>query len=123
MLATSDVLVDNLRDGALERLGLDDHMIDGVNPVLVQASITAFGTGNRWSSMPGFDPDPAVNHRLGSRSGRIRRPSPSTAPIIDAATGALGALGILAGSTPEDRTEEGSHTDVARCGCGFRPVG
>jgi crotonobetainyl-CoA:carnitine CoA-transferase CaiB-like acyl-CoA transferase len=95
LLDRYDVMVDNLRDGALERLGLDDEAIRRAHPDLVRASVSAFGTGNRWSTMPGFDPVLQSITGLAAAQGGDGRPSPSTAPVVDAATGALAALGVL----------------------------
>jgi crotonobetainyl-CoA:carnitine CoA-transferase CaiB-like acyl-CoA transferase len=95
LLGRYDVMVDNLRDGALQRLGLDDDAIRQANPDLVRASVSAFGTGNRWSTMPGFDPVLQSITGLAATQGGDGRPSPSTAPVVDAATGALAALGVL----------------------------
>ncbi len=96
LLSGYDVLVDNLRDGALERLGLDAADFEGANPRLVRASVSAFGTDNEWSTLPGFDPVLQSMTGLAAAQGGDGRPSPSTAPVVDAATGALAALGILA---------------------------
>lgn len=95
LLGGYDVLIDNLRDGALERLGLDDEAIRRAAPRLVRASVSAFGTGTPWSAMPGFDPVLQSITGLAAAQGGDGRPSPSTAPVVDAATGALAALGTL----------------------------
>ena len=44
---TADVLVDNLRPGVLDRLGLDDRALRAASPRLVHTSITGFGCRRR----------------------------------------------------------------------------
>ena len=96
LVSRSDVLVDNAREDSLERLGLADAALGGCNSALVRCSVSAFGTANPWSAMPGFDPVLQSITGLASAQGGAGRPSPSTAPVVDIATGSLAALGILA---------------------------
>jgi crotonobetainyl-CoA:carnitine CoA-transferase CaiB-like acyl-CoA transferase len=96
LVSRSDVLVDNAREGSLERLALAEATLGECNPALVRCSVSAFGTGNPWAAMPGFDPVLQSITGLALAQGGPRRPSPSTAPVVDIATGSLAALGILA---------------------------
>jgi crotonobetainyl-CoA:carnitine CoA-transferase CaiB-like acyl-CoA transferase len=96
LVSRSDVLVDNAREGSLERLGLAEATLIECNSALVRCSVSAFGTANPWSAMPGFDPVLQSITGLASAQGGPGRPSPSTAPVVDIATGSLAALGVLA---------------------------
>jgi crotonobetainyl-CoA:carnitine CoA-transferase CaiB-like acyl-CoA transferase len=96
LVSRSDVLVDNAREASLERLGLTEAVLGECNSTLVRCSVSAFGTDNPWSAMPGFDPVLQSITGLASAQGGAGRPSPSTAPVVDVATGSLAALGILA---------------------------
>jgi crotonobetainyl-CoA:carnitine CoA-transferase CaiB-like acyl-CoA transferase len=96
LVSRSDVLVDNAREGSLARLGLTEGAIHECNAALVRCSVSAFGTANPWSAMPGFDPVLQSMTGLAAAQGGAGRPSPSTAPVVDIATGSLAALGILA---------------------------
>ncbi len=95
LVSRSDVLVDNAREGSLERLGLAEATLGECNSALVRCSVSAFGTANPWSAMPGFDPVLQSLTGLAWAQGGPGRPSPSTAPVVDIATGSLAALGIL----------------------------
>lgn len=55
LLATSDVLVENLRPGALARLGLDRPSLKNINPALIYCSISGFGIESAYPTRPAFD--------------------------------------------------------------------
>src|SRR5262249_50340727 len=50
-----DVIVEALRPGAAERLGLVDDVIRRGNPGLVYASIKGFGDRGPWADLPGHE--------------------------------------------------------------------
>ena len=109
LVSRSDVLVDNARQGSLERLELAEAVLAECNPALVRCSVSAFGAANPWSAMPGFDPVLQSITGLASAQGGAGRPSPSTAPVVDIATGSLGALGILAALYQRGQDGAGGH--------------
>ncbi|HEV7263984.1 MAG TPA: CoA transferase [Falsiroseomonas sp.] len=53
--ARADVLVENLRPGALARMGLQWEALHAANPRLIVASISGFGSVGPWSGHGGFD--------------------------------------------------------------------
>ncbi|HET6964360.1 MAG TPA: CoA transferase [Acidimicrobiales bacterium] len=108
MVSAGDVLVDNFREGGLDRLGLDGARLSGANPDLVRCSVSAFGTSNRWSARPGFDPVLQSVTGLAAAQGG-ERPWPSTAPVVDVATGSLAALGILSALYTRECGGRGGH--------------
>ncbi|WNC92567.1 CoA transferase [Paraburkholderia sp. FT54] len=55
LLADADVLVENLRPGALARLGFDRHALAEINPRLIYCSISGFGIETAYPSRPAFD--------------------------------------------------------------------
>jgi crotonobetainyl-CoA:carnitine CoA-transferase CaiB-like acyl-CoA transferase len=52
----ADVLVQSLRPGAAERLGLGPGDLTARSPALAYLSIGAFGAGGPLAGMPGYDP-------------------------------------------------------------------
>jgi crotonobetainyl-CoA:carnitine CoA-transferase CaiB-like acyl-CoA transferase len=52
----ADVLVQNFRPGALDRLGLGWDTMSALNPDLVMCSVSGFGAGGPYSHRPAFDP-------------------------------------------------------------------
>src|SRR5215470_17488856 len=56
LAAQADVLMENMRPGVLERLGLGYEHLRTVNPRLIYSSVTAFGSTGPYIDRPGFDP-------------------------------------------------------------------
>jgi crotonobetainyl-CoA:carnitine CoA-transferase CaiB-like acyl-CoA transferase len=55
LLADANVLVENLRPGALAKLGFDRRALARINPNLVYCSISGFGIDTAYPSRPAFD--------------------------------------------------------------------
>jgi crotonobetainyl-CoA:carnitine CoA-transferase CaiB-like acyl-CoA transferase len=55
LLADADLLVENLRPGALAKLGFDRHALAEINPRLIYCSISGFGIDTAYPSRPAFD--------------------------------------------------------------------
>jgi crotonobetainyl-CoA:carnitine CoA-transferase CaiB-like acyl-CoA transferase len=55
ILAKADVLVTNMRLGALQKLGLDYASLQEVNPQLIYCQILAFGRGGTYFNRPAYD--------------------------------------------------------------------
>lgn len=54
LIKKSDVLVQNMRPGTLDRLGLGPDKLIGLNPGLIVASVTGYGATGPYSARPGF---------------------------------------------------------------------
>ncbi|SAK80072.1 formyl-CoA transferase [Caballeronia pedi] len=55
LLKDADVLVENLRPGALAKLGFTRETLGAINPRLVYCSISGFGIASAYPSRPAFD--------------------------------------------------------------------
>ncbi|MBP0590635.1 CoA transferase [Paraburkholderia sp. LEh10] len=55
LLADADVLVENLRPGALAKLGFDRQTLGELNPRLIYCSISGFGIASAYPARPAFD--------------------------------------------------------------------
>jgi len=96
LVGRADVFVDNLRPASLARLGLDEDALTSANPMLVRASVSAFGHEGSWAELPGFDPILQVLSGLATAQGGGGDPVTTTAPVHDVATGAITAFGVIA---------------------------
>jgi crotonobetainyl-CoA:carnitine CoA-transferase CaiB-like acyl-CoA transferase len=56
LVATADVVVQNFRPGALDRLGLGWDVLSCLNPQLVMCSVSGFGTDGPYAHRPAIDP-------------------------------------------------------------------
>jgi crotonobetainyl-CoA:carnitine CoA-transferase CaiB-like acyl-CoA transferase len=105
LLASTDVLVENLRPPARARLGLVDTATR--HPHLVHCSVSAFGDAGRWADLPGFDPVLQSMNGMARAQGGDGDPIVGSAGVNDVTTGALSALGILAALYWRERTGRG----------------
>src|SRR5262249_11152131 len=55
LIERADVLVENFRSGALDRLGLGYAALRETNPGLIYCSITGFGGHGPYAQKPGYD--------------------------------------------------------------------
>ena len=55
LIETADIIIDNFRPGALERLGLDYDNIKNHNPKIIQMSITGYGETGPYSKRRVYD--------------------------------------------------------------------
>ncbi len=114
LVATADVFVENYRPGALDALGLGYDALSAVNPRLIYASFSAFGsTGPRRERT-------AYDHVIQATSGIMAMTGTPTfnpvmfgAPAIDYATGTTGAFALAAALFQRERSGRGQRIDMA----------
>jgi crotonobetainyl-CoA:carnitine CoA-transferase CaiB-like acyl-CoA transferase len=110
----SDVLVQNLRPGALEELGLGPNTLTTRNPRLVYCSVWAFGSTGPLRLKPGYEPMVQAFSGLmmmnGDEGGPPTRIGTS---ILDYGTGMWAAVGALAGLVQRQVTGRGCVVDAS----------
>ena len=96
LVAGADVLVENFRPDVKFRLGIDYETLRGLNPRLVNASISGFGQDGPYRDRPGFDQVAQGLGGLMSITGEPGRgPMRVGIPIADLTAGIFCAQGIL----------------------------
>jgi crotonobetainyl-CoA:carnitine CoA-transferase CaiB-like acyl-CoA transferase len=110
----ADVLVQSLRPGNAEALGVGPAAARAANPRLVYCSVTAFGSRGPLRDRPGYDPMMQAYAGHMSVTGYPGQP-PTRAgtSLIDMGTGMWGALAILAALRERDRTGRGCEITTA----------
>ena len=101
LAAQADVLVENLRAGQLERLGLGPAELHGVNPRLVIARISGYGQDGPYRDRPAFgaigEAMGGLRHLTGHPPGVSDLPPPRCGiSISDDLAGMYAAIGLLA---------------------------
>jgi len=105
LIGRAEVLVQSLRAGVIDELGLDFQGAAALNPRLVYCSITAFGTRGPLRTLPGYDPLMQAYAGLMSINGHPgQEPARVGTSIVDMGTGMWAALGIMAGLRRRDAT-------------------
>ena len=110
LAVSADVVVENMRRGALEKLGLDYEVLKELNPGIVYCSITGFG--------PGPDEDrPGYDFLIQARGGIMGitgfdEPTKVGVAIADMVCGLQAAMAVLAALYRRDATSEGARIEV-----------
>lgn len=111
----ADVLVDNYRPGVLERKGLGYDAVRALNPRIVYCAISGYGHADAARRERG-----AYDHVIQALTGITMLageegdpPLKIGFPVVDAATGILGALAIVAALRERDRSGRGCFLDVS----------
>ncbi|MDO7881921.1 CaiB/BaiF CoA transferase family protein [Salinibacterium soli] len=108
LLADADVLIESFRPGTLDRLGLGFDVLHELNPRLVYASLSGYGTSGPYVDRPGQDVLLQALSGLAAATGRAGQdPTPVGACVVDQHAAVLGALGILAALHGRERTGRG----------------
>lgn len=96
LINSADVLVQNLRPGALERRGLDYASFSESNPRLIYCEITGFGRTGPLADKPAYDPLVQAHSGLMSMVGAEDSPTARIpVSILDQGSGMWAVIGIL----------------------------
>jgi crotonobetainyl-CoA:carnitine CoA-transferase CaiB-like acyl-CoA transferase len=114
ILDRADVVIHNLKFGALEKYGLGAASLVAEKPRLVCCNLAAFGAQGPQRERPGYDPMMQAYSGLMSLLGEDGRPPVRvTASIVDMGTGMWSVIGILAALRERDRTGKGGIVDTS----------
>jgi crotonobetainyl-CoA:carnitine CoA-transferase CaiB-like acyl-CoA transferase len=115
LVREADVLVENFRPGAMERLGLDpETVLLAENPGLVVLRVTGYGQSGPYSDRAGFGTMAEAMSTLAHTTGQPDGP-PTLPPIAlaDEVTGMRGAFAVLAALRHRDLTGLGQVIDIS----------
>lgn len=114
LAAISDVLVENYRTGALEKIGLGYEDLHALNPRLIYCSISGYGRTGPSAERPGYDAILQAEGGIMSISGPVEGPPSRVGiSIIDISTGMYSAIAILAALYSRDTTGKGQLVDTS----------
>jgi len=113
LAAMTDVVIENYRPGVLDRLGLGYERIKELNPNVIYASGSGYGSDGPYSHLPGQDLLLQAISGLGANTGtESEGPTVSAAAIVDQHSASLLAMGILGALVHRERTGEGQRVEV-----------
>ncbi len=97
LIARSDVVIQSMRPGVAERIGIGKAAALAVNPDVLYYDLSAFGNGATGQSMPGYDPLVQAFTGIMQMTGHEGSPPTRCAPsLIDLGSGQWIAMGVLA---------------------------
>ena len=111
MIAEADVLMENFRPGVLERMGLGYADAKAINPALVYASGSGWGSSGPYVKKPGQDLLIQAFSGLAQTTGKTR-PTPAGASIVDHHGATVMAASIMAALLARGRDGKGRHVEV-----------
>lgn len=110
----ADVIIENFRPGAMERLGLGYEELTQLNPGLIYCGISGFGRTGKDANRPGYDlilqGEGGVMSITGHPDGPPMKVGTSIADLV---TGLYAAQAVLAALSQKQRTGEGGRIDVS----------
>ena len=117
LIERSDVLCENFRPGAMDRLGFGYEQAKAVNPRLIYTSISGFGQSGPRAKQPAFD---QVLQGLGgiqSLTGPVGGPRSKVGiPIADIGAGMFAAFAVTSALYAREQTGLGQHIDASMLG-------
>lgn len=113
LLATADVLVQNLKPGALGRLGFSPEQLRQSHPRLICCSISGYGETGPYAERKAYDLLIQAESGLSSITGSPEEPSRVGISIVDIATGATAHAAILEALIARGMTGEGADIRVS----------
>lgn len=110
----ADVVLQNMRPGQVDALGIGAQALRARKPSLVYCNLGAFGSVGPLAERPGYDPLMQAFGGIMSVVGEPGRPPVRVGPsVIDAGAAMWAALGIVAALLHRRETGEGATVDVS----------
>lgn len=114
LIRQSDILVENLSPGTLDRMGFTWEHIHDLNPRLVFGSIKGFGEKSRYSTLKAYENVAQCAGGVASVTGYWKGPPTVAGSALgDSNTGMHLAIGILAALRVRDKTGIGQKVSVS----------
>ena len=118
LAAASDVLVENFRPGVMKRLGFDYEAISALNPKIVYASISGFGSTGPFREKGAYDMViqgyGGVMSITGNPGGEPVRVGYS---VSDLTAGLYGSIAVTGALRVRDKLQKGQYLDISMFDC------
>jgi len=120
LVETADVIVENFRPGVMDRLGLGYEVAKKINPKIIYAAGSGYGSDGPYAHLPGQDLLIQAISGLGANTGtESQGPTVSAAAVVDQHSATLLAMGILGALVHRNRTGEGQRVEVVMVQAGL----
>ena len=121
LVRTADVFAQNWRPGAAERLRVGESDLRRVNPKIVYASISGYGTDGPYASRRGYDPifQALSGYVAAQLNPEIPIPDLVRNAVVDKATSYALAQGITAALLARERGADGQHVRISMLDAGL----
>jgi len=107
LIETADVVITNVPDGSLAKMGLDHASLCAIRPDVVSVNTSSFGPVGPWVDRPGFDSVGQAMCGSAFLSGPGDVPYRSPITWVDHATALFAAYGVMVALFERTRTGRG----------------
>jgi len=113
LVAVSDVVIANLPYEDLKKMGIDYETISAINPRIILATNSTFGSEGPYASRVGFDTIGQAMSGAMHLSGDGNVPTRANAPYVDFSSALLSTVGVLAALMDRQKTGKGQKVETA----------
>ena len=113
LVAVSDIVIANLPYEDLKRMGIDYETISAVNPRIILATNSTFGSEGPYATRVGFDTIGQAMSGAMYLSGDGKVPTRANAPYVDFGSALLATIGVLAALMDRARSGKGQKVETA----------
>ena len=113
LVAVSDVVVQNMRPGVLDRLGLGYEDLVAVKPDIIMLSSSAVGASGPERAYAGYAPTFAALSGAADLTGYPGQPPVPLSGSVDLRVGTTAALAVLAALYDRQQSGEGQNIDLS----------
>ncbi|MDU8356929.1 CaiB/BaiF CoA-transferase family protein, partial [Pseudomonas syringae pv. actinidiae] len=113
MILSADVFIQNLKPGALDKLGLRSASLRAENPRLITCDITGFGTEGPRAGLKAYDLIVQAESGLCAITGTVAGPARVGVSVCDISAGMTAHAAILQALVARNRTGRGRSIQVS----------
>lgn len=114
LVSCSDIVIENFRNGVMERLGLGFEEMKKANPKIVYGNISGFGAEGPYKDRPAYDVIAQAMSGIAMMNGEDGGPPVKVGTSIgDMIAGLNLAVGVLAALREAERTGQGQRVEVS----------
>lgn len=114
LVADSDILIENFRNGTMEKLGLGYKELKEINPRLVYCAVSGFGRTGPMKDEPAYDLVLQGFGGLMSVTGEAGSPPVKVGySIVDLTTGLYASLGVMMALWVREKTDKGQYVEAS----------
>ncbi|MBI3195962.1 MAG: CoA transferase [Rhodospirillales bacterium] len=113
LVAVSDVVIANLPYEDLQKMGIDYDTISAINPRIILATTSTFGSEGPYATRVGFDTIGQAMSGAMFLSGDGKVPTRMNAPFVDFGTALLSTVGVLAALIDRATSGKGQKVETA----------
>ena len=113
LVAVSDVVIANLPYEDLKKMGIDYDTISAINPRIILATNSTFGSEGPYATRVGFDTIGQAMSGAMHLSGDGKVPTRANAPYVDFGSALLSTVGVMAALMDRAKSGKGQKVETA----------